>query len=301
MAGIRLEWSQFGDFDSFDVIRSTSSMVGIADADLPSPIATNLSTMYFVDTTVVAGATYYYKVRSWRDGVNQVSDQVTALAGTTFDTYVSNLSPIAWLKLDEAAAVDVKDSGILAHSCSVDTLSNLTPRGKVLRKNHAGAMGFAVAEAGVGRVIMAESSEMVNLTKGSHTWFCYHYRTATTAQNRLFGDNGDGVNKRVIRDGYQFPNNARSIGLSFPLNTIIFTAVVYDVERGVYKKFQNGTWTTASYLGPPTSVTAGQSLNVPMTSGYSHYGVRGYISDLAFFNRALANEEIEMIYTLGVL
>ena len=43
MAAIRLEFAQFGHFDSFDVIRSITSMVGIADVDLPTPITTGLS------------------------------------------------------------------------------------------------------------------------------------------------------------------------------------------------------------------------------------------------------------------
>lgn len=82
MAGIRLEWAQFGDFDSFDVIRSNISMANIADEDLPSPIATGLSTMYYVDTTVVEGATYYYKVCMNRDGVSKVSDEIRTTAAT---------------------------------------------------------------------------------------------------------------------------------------------------------------------------------------------------------------------------
>lgn len=73
MAGIRLEWAQFGDFDSFDVIRSDAPMDINA---LPSPIATNLSTMYYVDTTVVEGAIYYYRVVAWRDAVSKVSGEI---------------------------------------------------------------------------------------------------------------------------------------------------------------------------------------------------------------------------------
>ena len=73
MAGIRLEWAQFGDFDSFDVIRSDAPMDINA---LPSPIATNLLTMYYVDTTVVEGATYYYRVVAWRDGASKLSGEI---------------------------------------------------------------------------------------------------------------------------------------------------------------------------------------------------------------------------------
>ena len=76
MAGIRLEWAQFGDFDSFDVLRADEPMdVGV----LPSPIATGLSTMYYVDTTVVEGETYYYRVVAWRDDVSVVSSEISCL------------------------------------------------------------------------------------------------------------------------------------------------------------------------------------------------------------------------------
>ena len=80
MAGIRLEWAQFGDFESFDVIRSNTSMASIADEDLPSPIVTGLTTMYYVDTTVVLGATYYYKVRANRDGISVASSELMVVA-----------------------------------------------------------------------------------------------------------------------------------------------------------------------------------------------------------------------------
>lgn len=77
MAGIRLEWAQFGDFDSFDVLRADEPMdVGV----LPSPIATGLSTMYYVDSNVIEGLTYYYKIRVNRDGIYFVSDELKAVA-----------------------------------------------------------------------------------------------------------------------------------------------------------------------------------------------------------------------------
>ena len=84
MAGIRLEWAQFGDFDSFDVIRSDAPMDINA---LPSPIATNLSTMYYVDATVVEGADYYYRVVAWRDGVSKVSSEISIKAASNAYRY----------------------------------------------------------------------------------------------------------------------------------------------------------------------------------------------------------------------
>lgn len=85
MGGVVLECAQFGDFDSFDVIRSLTSMAGLTDAELPTPIATGLLTMYYVDTTVVEGGTYYYKFRVWRDGVALVSDEKKIKAVLTND------------------------------------------------------------------------------------------------------------------------------------------------------------------------------------------------------------------------
>lgn len=74
-AGIRLEWAQFGDFDSFDVIRSDTSMSDLKNSELPTPIATNLKTMYFQDLSASRNSEYYYKVRAWRDNESIVSDQ----------------------------------------------------------------------------------------------------------------------------------------------------------------------------------------------------------------------------------
>lgn len=80
MAAIRLEFAQFGHFDSFDVIRSITSMVGIADVDLPAPIATGVKTMYYADSNVVRGNTYYYIIRVWRGASSFISSELVVIA-----------------------------------------------------------------------------------------------------------------------------------------------------------------------------------------------------------------------------
>ncbi len=87
MAANILEFAQFGHFDSFDVIRSSTSMIGLADHQLPTPIATGLKTMYYVDSSVVENAVYYYKFRVWRGAESLVSDEVKVYA--SIDVYAS--------------------------------------------------------------------------------------------------------------------------------------------------------------------------------------------------------------------
>ncbi|MDM1757194.1 MULTISPECIES: LamG-like jellyroll fold domain-containing protein [unclassified Acinetobacter] len=84
MAGIRIEWGHFGHFDSFDVIRSNTSLANVSDANLPEPIMTGLKSMYYVDTTFVLGRTAYYKIRAWQ-GVNYIVSDEIKLKDIYFD------------------------------------------------------------------------------------------------------------------------------------------------------------------------------------------------------------------------
>lgn len=297
--GIVLEWSQFGDFDEFSVYRSPSPMT---EENLPNPIATGITKMYYVDTSVVPDSEYYYKVSASRGGNILFSDEIKATSSDSFDSYVDDLQPIVWLKFDEAYGEPIIDHGTLAHECSIESPTQATYNGMVLRKDHKGSIGFAINSTTVERAVFTEKPEFTNITKNSHTWFCFHYRTGNTSQNRLFSDNGDGVNKRVIGSVYQFPVNQRSATLVFPLNEIIFTAVVYSVEDNTYRVFQNGVWSDFAYIPPPVSVVANQTFQVPGNLGrHAHYTVRGYLSDLAFFDKAISEEDIEVIYSLGMI
>lgn len=76
MAGVRLEWAQFGDFDSFSIYRSTTPM---DIAALPSPLATSLTTMFYLDGSAVLGATYYYRIAAHRGADTVISDEYNIL------------------------------------------------------------------------------------------------------------------------------------------------------------------------------------------------------------------------------
>ncbi|NWK74116.1 hypothetical protein HYG93_07410 [Acinetobacter sp. SwsAc6] len=85
--GIRLEFAQFGHFDSFEVFRSLTSMIGLADHELPAPIATGLKTMRFIDQInlkSVLDRDLYYRVRVIRGNQSLLSDEL--------QTYISTFS-----------------------------------------------------------------------------------------------------------------------------------------------------------------------------------------------------------------
>lgn len=126
MAGIRLEFAQFGHFDSFDIIRSIASMVAIAEADLPTPIATGLKSMYYVDLNVVRGQTYYYKVRVWQGSVSLVSSEITAIADK--DDYWGNVTSL--LHFDGANNSVVFSDEKTVTWTAVDTAKISTSRAK---------------------------------------------------------------------------------------------------------------------------------------------------------------------------
>lgn len=104
-SGIRLEFAQFGHFDSFDIIRSVTSMVGVANADLPTPIVTGLKTMYYVDSNVIEKQTYYYRVRCWRGTTSFVSTEVKIIA-VLDDPHYDKL--VCALRMDTVVVVDRK-------------------------------------------------------------------------------------------------------------------------------------------------------------------------------------------------
>lgn len=65
MPAIRLEWAQYGDFDSFTLYRSNSVFT---ESSLPAPLATDIKTMFYADFTVTDGETYNYMVACHRAG-----------------------------------------------------------------------------------------------------------------------------------------------------------------------------------------------------------------------------------------
>lgn len=104
----KIEFAQFGDFDKFTVYRS---LFPIMVDSLPTALATNIKTMFYVDNAIEVGRDYHYLVACHRGDVVQYSNSVlyafplvaaTSLSlvsspnGNEQDLIVSWNNPNAW-------------------------------------------------------------------------------------------------------------------------------------------------------------------------------------------------------------
>ncbi|MFW2076581.1 LamG-like jellyroll fold domain-containing protein [Acinetobacter sp. ULE_I010] len=303
--GIRIEFAQFGDFDSFDILRSATPMLDMEN--LPDPLISGLTTMYYFDQEIVVGANYYYRVVAHRGSDKMVSEQLRITVGLDFDEYLTNLEPIHSWKLNEISGTAVIDIGISPVNGTFSNTAStaLVYRGKVLRKGHEGAAGFAVGAPSISQVNVVAPLDLQRLTLNSFTWFAWVHPTANTDYNWIFANwislSSGTANMRASSSYFQFPHNSNSLSYILPLNRTSFIAVVYDVISHSYKCFINGTWYNGVYKAPPISVATAASFQFPACGNWNYYGMRGYLSDLTFFDKALSNDDLELLYNLGFL
>lgn len=81
MAGVRLEFAQFGHFDYFNIYRNS---VSTAIENLEQPIGT-LSTMYYEDLTTEPNNDYYYRIGVIRDSIEEFSEEIHVRTEVVFD------------------------------------------------------------------------------------------------------------------------------------------------------------------------------------------------------------------------
>ncbi|MHA3079632.1 LamG-like jellyroll fold domain-containing protein [Acinetobacter sp. ANC 5502] len=279
MAGIRLEFAQFGDFDSFDIIRSTSSMASIADVDLPSPVATGLKTMYWVDTNIINGETYYYRVRVLRNSIAKISNEIKAyvIANSSFifrtqllTNLVDDFSKV-WTKY---GAASFNDGLYLLNSGDVSTDYITTSRSNA-------AQIFSTND-----FTMRLKVKLDKLT-GVHIF----------VSCRNFGQGAgfwlgtiDGDLCFYTYNGTQTP----AVGFQVPVSLSTTDFLNVSIERKnqrYYLYFNNilvANTTTATDIYAPTS-TPIDGMVLGASSDDSRYFLQGYLKDFELISSALGN------------
>ena len=99
MAGVRLEFAQFGHFDYFKIYRNS---VSTAIENLGEPIGSS-STMYYEDLTVESNQDYYYRAGVIRDSAEKFSEEfhvktiiANGLSQTLKDLFAANEKGMAY-------------------------------------------------------------------------------------------------------------------------------------------------------------------------------------------------------------
>lgn len=72
MAGVRLQWAQFGKVDSFNIYRSETP---IDLGQLPEPIAVGVTQPEYWDITILKNKYYYYTIAAKQGTSLSVSDE----------------------------------------------------------------------------------------------------------------------------------------------------------------------------------------------------------------------------------
>lgn len=223
MAGIKLEFAQFGDFDTFDIIRSTTSLASVADNALPPPIVSGLTTMYYFDTSVVVGSTYFYKVRVNRDGLSIVSNQIQCVANTPWTP--SQITTRAWYDLSDQSTVTLIDnliSAVADKSGNNFNLSQATTSQRPIYSNQINGKRVATFD-GVNDFLGAS----VALLSVTHSLFIVFKPTVEIVTGSLFGQWASGQTGRYVLSTNQNSSGSIASGRLNPFNSTATTGAGY--------------------------------------------------------------------------
>lgn len=281
-SGVRLEFAQFGHFTSFDVIRSLTSMASLQDHELPTPIATGLKTMYYVDTNVVKGLTYYYRVRVWRGSESFVSSELVVIADK--DDHWSLVTSLLHFN-------GANNSNVFADEKSF----NWTAIGnaKIVTDSQAfdGASGYF---DGVGDYIYGPQS-LMQFGTGDFTVECFFniksHQPSTTADITLVGygispSNGLVFMLSKINGAPGFWDGQSFFGTSIPLSTGVRRHIAYERHNSTLTCYIDGVGYILS-----TSYSEVVNANSVVRVGGAYYGgnesyFKGYIDELRITNHA---------------
>lgn len=290
MAGIRLEWAQFGDFDSFDVIRSTNTMNSIADNDLPAPMITGLKTMYFVDESVVLNSTYYYKVRANRDNFSVISSEIKAKANA-YDGLVISDDPIAYYRLDEV-------SGSTAYDVGKGSAANGTINGCLLGQEPLGSgldKSFYFDGSNNYILLGAPSKFLIN---GSISVECWIKKIVSNGGNTLQINNNQGIRMQIGSSANLIFADANKLSSPDLENNKIYH-VVFTCSSSKLQIFINGNLSASLSGGSWRGIQGNQNSAIGM-SGVNNEFFKGNISNVALYDKELSAEQILRHYQAGI-
>lgn len=285
--GVRLEFSQFGNFDSFSIYRSLAPMV---ESSLPPPLVSGLAKMYHVDATAEEDTLYYYRVSVVRDGAAIVSDEVSILTGNTSGP-VLTIPDDYILRYDfDGNAID--KSTTAAHGIKSDVVNYVAGR-----KVDTQCASFVDGYIKTSQPLPFAGSDKVSISfwvKSSAENLCYvlSYQSAVyNLFNLTLNTNGAGV--LTMNNGSGFTENNVGVTGVFDGN---WHHVVVSIDRSIPVAVSNKIHVdnADSPLSSSTVLVPDNFIDIPLTigaNGSGSYRFSGLIQDIRVYNRILSSAE----------
>lgn len=248
----------------------------------------------------------------WTDFVLQLKDIVED--DIAYEYNLKSLQPVAYYKLDDESnnsnALDYSVNGLHASYTPNQGSSHLFKQ-TALRKGSSGSMGFNVGQStysgGTPNCITPADPKLYNLTKGNFTLCFWAKRDGDSVYYHTIiqcaaPSSGLETNFRIIGNmQLQIEENSRALGIpGLAQGESAFICFVYDVNNQLYYAYKNNVKYTGTYIA---NTGGGRAVSTYFPANYSwnYYGFKGYMSDVAFFNKALTDQEVLKLYQSGNL
>ena len=307
MAGLRVEWSQSGHFDSFEVYRSS---VSTSISELTTPLASNIKTMFYLDTTVVQGSKYYYRIKVIRGSESIFSAEYEAIASAG-DEFWNSVELIIFAEAATYPSSVFKDRSNYAKTISTYGLPKIVAPTGLTSSYDGGWIEFP-----------SETPSRVDTTISSlgNQDFTYEQfvflQTKPTQQNAIFsiGDYGAANSLAISVDSsgniwlegmFSYTYIGVIVGSTpIPLNTRCHICLMR--KSGVFFLFLNGVrlgfseyyvgyaipggqFSLGNYSGQthPSSAYKGYASSIRLTKGIARYPQEGFLPPTTKFPTSL--------------
>lgn len=239
---------------------------------------------------------------------------MTNISSKSYEEHILSLNPIAYWPFDESSGTIINDlSGSEYHGTIQGGSESVEYNRQIIRKGSVGAMGF-IHNKNANILFPRSYTKLTTIMGNDNTsticgWIRVPVNNDTTSTVFRTGLGSQGARYGMAGGGRLFyspsawfnpDNNQIVLPSDLVPDTNYFFAWVKDSPNQLMYVYINGVYyfQTSPFTYNQYDVDS-NSLGLFIGYHTTNNGFRGNLSDLAMFEYALTNEEIEQIYLLG--